>query len=163
MISGSTTQTVRHGVYRLTTTISNGKSVYKQSNGDNYLYYWKSFDRWRVGPSYSQVDAGLYAHTEVGSQLGSCPPNTNQWRQYSGGDWKASTAIQVGCGTFSVRPHVCVSAIALRSRARGFVVFLCREMHWVVGMGLSRGKILERSLKRIHDVTRQKRRVAPAF
>ena len=104
MIAGANYQRSSEGVYHLTTTISNGNSVYKQSDGDNYLYYWTPFKAWRVGHSYLKPDAGIHGYGESGS----CPTHTNKWYQHHDNSWKMSSGIGVSCGTFSFRLPVYV-------------------------------------------------------
>ena len=38
-----------------------GRAVYQQSGGSNYLYFWAAFSDWRVGSDYTASAAGLLA------------------------------------------------------------------------------------------------------
>jgi hypothetical protein len=67
--------------------------VYKNDD-DQYLYYWRPYQDWRVGPDYKVATAGIHSHN---NQEG-CPDTFNSW-QYMDMDeakWKEAP-IRVSC------------------------------------------------------------------
>ena len=72
----------------------NGKSVYKQLHGENYLYYWPQYKAWRVGKNYTQADAGIGSASE---ESAACPTQATDWYQFHRGSWTQHQTIPATC------------------------------------------------------------------
>lgn len=93
---GSGGQANRMGMFQLQPTLtSNGKSVYKNSNGQ-YLYYWPAFLDWRIGADYTKTNAGVTSTSNTDTR---CPQDSSGWRMYVDGGWKAGVTVVAGTGT----------------------------------------------------------------
>ena len=100
-IGGADKQKAIEGVYVLMAVAQNGRSVYQQSDGANYIYYWPAFKAWRVGLDYTKPDAS------IASTSGPVCPDlvTTTWYELDGAQWTKRQLLQVNCEGAQHVPH----------------------------------------------------------
>jgi len=83
-------QASRVGSYTKTNLSRDGRPIYQQGNGCNYLYYWSEFGLWKVGLDYNSDDAGI---TSQRNFQWPCPSNVTSWSQWTGSSWVEDDSI----------------------------------------------------------------------
>ena len=85
------------------TVTHNGRNVYKQSDGANYLYYWPNYKAWRVGLDYTKAPAGIVS---VIGEAAVCPSLATEWHEWiGGGKYIILQTLQVTCAGGQYAPH----------------------------------------------------------
>ena len=110
-------QSVRAGQYVKTSTMKDGRAVYAQTSGSNYLYFRTTHSDWSVGPDYTSGAAWLDSASNGNTH---CPEDANDSCQDStwlcpswaaAGECEANAAFmlaecRLSCGCWTVRPRL---------------------------------------------------------
>jgi len=87
--SSAVKQRSRMGTYVLDPTkTANSQPVYKQRNGDNYIYSHR-YGYWWVGKDITKNSGGIHSQKPTYSNI-----PTYGWMYYSGGAWKADNSLK---------------------------------------------------------------------
>ena len=84
----------RAGQYEKMSTTQNGRAVYAQTGGTDYLFY-SSNGYWMVGSDYTTSSGGLASESK---SITHCPEAVgDSWKYYASGGWVAGGGVQVQC------------------------------------------------------------------
>ena len=72
--------------------------VYKQENGDNYIFYFShsTWSGWLVGPEVTNNRGGLLSESQS-----ACPADAGKWKYYSPNQGFISGEVSVSCSDWS--------------------------------------------------------------
>ena len=62
-----------------------GRAVYQQSGGSNYLYFWAGSNDWLVSGDYKKGNAGLATFDDLANAF--CPETGGAWKYWDGTAW----------------------------------------------------------------------------
>ena len=90
----SSIQSIRTGAYTVVAgQTQDGRAVYQQQGGSEYLFYWSANSDWHVGPDYATGASGLGSSSNLASQ---CPEDAGTWVYWTGSEW-GSGGVDVTC------------------------------------------------------------------
>jgi hypothetical protein len=89
VMSGADAQQGRMGKYTRTDMRQGDRPIYHQENNGQYLYYWPSWNAWRIGSRYNSASSGIISKDHMKRQ---CPTDVTDWYQWNRG-WKHTATI----------------------------------------------------------------------
>lgn len=82
------------GSYLKIGTSQDGRNVYRQQNGENYMYYMTNRGYWMIGNEIGRDLGGVLSRT-----TSQCPENANLWEYWNDWqeEWRQDSNMEVNC------------------------------------------------------------------